>query len=98
MQRVETSTTTNPQAKAQLKQLLTDLSKELERAPQNKMAEAEAVAETAKQLIEQVTKDRPNRPLVQISAEGLRKAAQSFANALPAVLTIATKMILLPKH
>jgi hypothetical protein len=42
--------------------------------------------------VEQATKAKPNKALVQISAQGLTAAAQNLAAALPAVLPIATKI------
>lgn len=78
--------------KAQLQQLIEELSSELQKAPADKEGEAEAVAETAKAAVEQATKEKPNKTLVTISAEGLKAAAQNLAAALPAVLPIATKI------
>jgi hypothetical protein len=78
--------------KAQLQELITQLSAALQQAPPEKTSEAEAVAETAKAAVEQATKEKPNRTLVQISAEGLKQAAQNLASVLPAVLPIAQKI------
>ncbi len=79
-------------AKAQLQQLIEQLSAELQKAPTEKASEAEAVAETAKQAVEQATKEKPNKTLVTISAEGLKQAAQNLATVLPTVLPLATKI------
>lgn len=79
-------------AKAQLQTLIAQLSAELEQAPAAQAAEAEAVAETAKQAVEQATKAQPNRTLVTISAEGLKAAAQNLAAVLPTVLPLATRI------
>jgi len=57
-----------------------------------KAGEAEAVAETAKAAVEQAMKSQPNKTLVQISAEGLKQAAQNLAAVLPTVLPIATQI------
>jgi hypothetical protein len=78
--------------KAQLQQLIEQLSAELQKTPADKAAEAEAVAETAKAAVEQATRAQPNKTLVQISAEGLKQAAQNLAAVLPAVLPIATQI------
>ncbi|MCS6880448.1 MAG: caspase family protein [Oscillochloridaceae bacterium] len=78
--------------KAQLQQLIEQLSAELQKAPAERASEAEAVAETAKAAVEQATKAQPNKTLVQISADGLKQAAQNLAAALPAVLPIATQI------
>jgi hypothetical protein len=79
-------------AKDELQQLLAQLHAELGKAPAHTQADAEAVAEIAKDLLDKATKARPNRAVVQISAEGLKHAAATIATALPAVLPIATKI------
>jgi hypothetical protein len=79
-------------AKAQLQDLIAQLGAELEQTPKDSEGDAEAVAETAKHAVEQATKAKPNKALVQISAEGLKAAAQNLAAVLPAVLPIATKI------
>jgi pyruvate/2-oxoglutarate dehydrogenase complex dihydrolipoamide acyltransferase (E2) component len=78
--------------KAQLQALVEQLSAELQKAPAEQAGEAEAVAETAKAAVEQATKAQPNKTLVQISAEGLKQAAQNLAAVLPTVLPIATQI------
>jgi uncharacterized caspase-like protein len=78
--------------KAQLQQLIEQLNAELQKVPAAQSSEAEAVAETAKAAIEQATKAQPNKTLVQISAEGLKQAAQNLAAVLPTVLPIATQI------
>jgi len=47
---------------------------------------------TAKTAVEQATKAQPNKMLVQISAVGLKQAAQNIAAVLPTVLPIATQI------
>lgn len=78
--------------KAELQRLIAHLNAQLQRAPVDKANAAEAVAETAKAVIEQATKPQPNHMLVQITAEGLKAAAQNLAAVLPAVLPIATQI------
>lgn len=78
--------------KAQLQALVEQLSAELQKVPAEKASDAEAVAETAKAAVEQATKAQPNKTLVQISAEGLKQAAQNLAAVLPTVLPIATQI------
>ncbi|NCC34011.1 MAG: caspase family protein [Chloroflexia bacterium] len=78
--------------KAQLQQLLAHLSATLQQVPPAHTGEAEAVAETAKTAVEQATKAQPNQTLVQISAEGLKQAAQNLAAVLPTVLPLATQI------
>ncbi|NTW00305.1 MAG: hypothetical protein HGA19_03250 [Oscillochloris sp.] len=78
--------------KAQLQQLIEQLNTELQKVPAEQAGEAEAVAETAKAALEQATKAQPNKTLVQISAEGLKQAAQNLAAVLPTALPIATQI------
>lgn len=79
-------------ARAELQQLIAELEAVLRSAPAAQAGEAEAVAETARQAVNQATRDRPNKTLVQISADGLKQAAQNLASTLPDVLPLATKI------
>lgn len=79
-------------AKEQLTQLLTQLSAELQHAPAGAEDAAEVVAEMAKQAVERATHAKPNKSLVQISADGLQQAAQNLAAVLPTILPIATQI------
>jgi hypothetical protein len=78
--------------KAQLQALIAQLSAELQKIPAEKAGEAEAVAETAKAAVEQATKAQPNTTMVQISAEGLKQAAQNLAAVLPTVVPLAERV------
>lgn len=83
---------TNVQSKDELRQLIEQLNAVLQQTPSGQTAEAQAVAETAKQAFEQASKPQPNKMLIQICAEGLKQAAQHLAAALPAVLPIAQQI------
>jgi len=78
--------------KAQLQQLIEQLSVVLQSVPTEKAREAEAVAETAKAAVDQATKAQPNKTMVAISAEGLKLAAQNLAAVLPSVVPIALQI------
>jgi hypothetical protein len=58
-------------AKNELRQLIAQLEAELQKAPASRLADAEAIAEIANDLVEKAAKERPNRTLIQISAEAL---------------------------
>jgi methyl-accepting chemotaxis protein len=77
----------------QLQDLIARLSSELEKAPAEKKDAVEAVAETAKALVEQAKTDKPNKTLLQISGEGLKQAAKNIADVLPTVGTIAVQIV-----
>jgi len=79
-------------SKQQLEQLLSQLNAELQKAPAGNEDAVDAVAETAKDLVEKAKKDKPNKSLLGISAEGLKQAAANISAVLPAVLPIATKI------
>ncbi len=78
--------------KTQLQALIAQLSAELQKVPAEKASDAEAVAETAQAAVDQATKPQPNKTLVQISAEGLKQAAQNLAVVLPTVLPLAERI------
>lgn len=74
--------------KEQLQQLLADLNTILQRAPAAKQSDAEAVATFAKQVVDSASQTQPNKTIVQISGEMLKKAAENIEGALPIVLRI----------
>lgn len=79
--------------KDELKRLIEQLNEELQKAPSDKTEEAEAIAESAKALIEAANKDKPNKAMVQITAEGLKKAAENIAGVMPSVIVIASQIV-----
>lgn len=80
-------------AKKQLEQLLKLLSAELQKAPAGNEDAVEAVAETAQDLIEKAKKEKPNKSLITISAEGLKQAAANIGAVVPAILPIADQIV-----
>ena len=83
----------DPSAKDELKRLIGQLSEALQKVPPEKDEEAEAVAESAKLLIDEVAKEQPNKTMVRISADGLKQAAKNVAEVMPTVLAIATQIV-----
>ena len=80
-------------AKAELQGLVARLNEALQRVPPEKAEEAEAVAASAKQLVEAAQGERPNRTLLRVAADGLRQAAQTLAAAAPPAVGIATQIV-----
>ncbi|MCE9646697.1 MAG: hypothetical protein K8S20_11925 [Chloroflexi bacterium] len=80
------------QALAGLIQQLDDV---LSKSPEDKAEDAKAVADTAHMLVQTAAKDKPNPATVQITAEGLKKAALNLAFVLPAVVPIVKQIIAL---
>jgi hypothetical protein len=78
----------------ELYDLIGKLSHELETVPPGKKEDAEAVAETAKALVDQAKAEKPNKTLLHISGEGLKEAARNLGEVMPAVLSIATQIVM----
>jgi hypothetical protein len=76
-----------------LEQLIQQLSQALEKAPPQQAEAAQAVAETAKSLVDQAAAAKPNKTMLQITGEGLKQAAQNLADVMPAVLAISTQIV-----
>ena len=85
--------TTDAATKQQIEQLLKQLGVELEKVPAGSKDDAAAVEETAKDLLEKASKEKPNKATITLSADTLKKAAANIAAVLPAVLPIATKIV-----
>jgi hypothetical protein len=92
-QSVQANSYISPTAKQELESLLKQLIDSLKDVPAENRDDAEAVAEMAKSLIENATKEKPNKPLVKISADGLKQAAENIAVIVPKVLLIAQAII-----
>jgi hypothetical protein len=84
---------TDPSIKAELEKLVKELNDALQQVPADKAEDAEAVAQSAELLVEKATEEEPNKTTVQITGEGLKKAAQNLADVMPTVLTIATQIV-----
>lgn len=79
--------------KAELDRLLKQLSETLQQTPAEHAEDAEAVAETAKDLVEKASQAKPNKSLIKITGETLKQAAQNLAVVMPPVLVIATQIV-----
>lgn len=80
-------------AKAELQQLLRQLEEALKQVPPEKKQEREAVEQMTKMLVDTANSDQPNKSVMQISAEGLKKAAENLAGVVPSVVKIAGAII-----
>ena len=92
-QTVEASSAFSDSDKDELKDLLDQLTVLLQSVPENSVEEAEAVAEMAKNLVQVAAKEKPNKPLIKITANGLKIAATNIAVIVPQVLTTALAII-----
>ncbi len=91
-QSVSKMQTDDVKTREELEHLIAQLSVLLEKVPEARRDQAEAVADTAKIMVEAVTADKPKKTLIQITGEGLKQAAQNLADVLPDIITIATKI------
>jgi hypothetical protein len=80
-------------SKQELENLVEALKQALETAPAENQEEAQAVAESAKMLVETAKAEKPNRTMIEITGEGLKKAAQNLAEVMPSVVGIATQIV-----
>ena len=81
------------EARKELQKLIQQLSEALEKAPKEQKEQVEAVAETAKVLVDQAKGEKPNKTMIQITGEGLKQAAKNVAEVLPSVLPIAMQIV-----
>jgi methyl-accepting chemotaxis protein len=86
--------TDDQNARKELEKLIGQLSDALQKVPEKSQEHAEAVAETAKMLVETAKAEKPNKAMVQITGEGLKRAAQNLADVLPTVVTIAGQIVM----
>ena len=86
--------TNDENARKDLEKLIKQLSEALEKIPAEKMEDAQAVAETAKALVDSAKAEKPNKSMLKITGEGLKQAAQNLADVMPAVIPIAGQIAL----
>ena len=79
-------------AKAELEQLIDELKEALEGVPESHIEEAQAVARAAEQAVKAATEEKPNKHWMEITQEGLRRAALNLATVLPIVVPTAVKI------
>lgn len=80
-------------SRQQLQNLIGQLSKELEQIPASLKEEAEAVAASVQVLVDAAKSEQPNKPMLQITADGLKKAAANLAQVAPTVVSIAGEVV-----
>ncbi len=80
-------------ARQELQRSLEQLSEALEQIPASLKEQAEAVAAATQVLVEAAKPDKPNKTMVEITGEGLKKAAMNLAGAAPAVVMIAGQIV-----
>lgn len=79
--------------RAELEQLIEQLKAALEKVPADKQEEAQTVAEYTKTLVEEAAKEKPKKSMLEITGEGLKKAAQNLVGVAPLVGEIAARIV-----
>lgn len=92
-QRIEQIPSADQSAKDELKALIVQLNEALQQTPEGQEEEAEAVADYAKELVDQAAAEKPNKIKIRITGEGLKMAAQNLAAVAPTVIGIATQIV-----
>lgn len=86
--------TSDETSRKELETLIGQLSEALQTVPAEHQEQAQAVAETAKVLVDTAKAEKPNKTMLQITGEGLKQAAQNLAEVMPTVLTIAGQIVM----
>ena len=80
-------------ARQELQSSIEQLGQALEKIPASLKDEAEAVAASAQALVDAAKAEQPNKTMLQITGDGLKKAAANLAGAAPAVVGIAGQIV-----
>jgi len=92
-QSVRNAPNTDENIKEELISLLDELKKVLSETPPEKADSAEAIAWAAETLIEEKMSEKTNPIKIEITKDGLLKAASNIATIMPTVVVIAEKII-----
>ena len=92
-QSVGSIATDDETARQELQGLIEQLSQALQNVPDTQKEQAEAVAASAEALVETAKADKPNKTLLQITGEGLKKAAENLSEVAPTVVSIASQVV-----
>lgn len=80
-------------SRQQLEALIEQLQKALQDVPADKKEDAEVVSELTKELVDKAGEEQPNRKILEIKGENLKKAAENLAQVAPIVVSIATQIV-----
>lgn len=75
-----------------LRTLIAELQTQLNQVPQDRVDEAQKVAKRIGVLVQEMDAKEPDKEMVQITGESLKRAATNLKDILPTVLTIATQI------
>ena len=80
-------------ARKELESLIEHLSEALQKVPAENQEQAQAVAEISKVLIDTAKAEKPNKTMLQISGEGLKKAGENLAIVNPKISMITSQIV-----
>jgi hypothetical protein len=80
-------------ARQDLQQSLEQLSKALEQIPASLKEQGEAVASATQLLVDTANADKPNKTMIEITGDGLKKAAMNLAGVAPTIVAIAGQVL-----
>ncbi|HEU4327612.1 MAG TPA: hypothetical protein VFS21_31015 [Roseiflexaceae bacterium] len=91
---IDSASKIDDKSKIELKDLIEQLSKALASADPEKINpdDIESISDSAKDLVEALSKEKPNKARIQITKEGLEKAASNIGNTLPQIILIVEKI------
>ncbi len=85
--------TVQPSEKAKLEELIAQLQAALENAPKEKAEYVEVIEEGTERLIKEIERPKPNRTNLQITGEGLIKAADALTTVAPKTLDLVNRIV-----
>lgn len=91
-QKVDGITVVQGTDKDDLKQLIADLQRELEPVAEKDPEGAQKVADAADRVVTEAARKVPDNKFLNVSAKGLKEAAEAVAKIAPTVLAVATKI------
>jgi hypothetical protein len=91
-QTVQQTTGWSDERRDELNKLIADLQSVLKAVADQRPADAERVAKSAEMVVEEATRDKPDKSFLNITAEGLKQAAKAVADIAPTVLEVAGKI------
>jgi len=78
--------------RTELAAMIRELQEALAAAPATRAEDAAQVTRAAEMVVAEVTKEKPSKGMLSVSAEGLKEAAKALADITPTVIGIATKI------
>lgn len=92
-QSVGTMPAVDEAARADLQRSIEQLGQALEKIPASLKDEAAAVGTAAQMLVDAAKAEKPNKTTIEITSDGLKKAAANLAQVAPTVVTIAGQIV-----